>query len=97
MAETGGAASGRTDSGRVAVLGGGTMGAGIAIVAARGRGLRLAEYRTAAILGPLQMGLFAVLAHFAVLVAGPGKTSVLVFTMPFSAAFVARIESAIAL
>jgi drug/metabolite transporter (DMT)-like permease len=34
-------------------------------------------------LGLLQVGLFVALSHFALLYAGPGKTSVLVFTMPF--------------
>jgi drug/metabolite transporter (DMT)-like permease len=54
-----------------------------AIVKWRGRGLTLPRYRMAILLGLLQVALFVALAHFALLYAGPGKTSVLVFTMPF--------------
>ena len=54
-----------------------------AIVALRRRALRLRTYRMALVLGLLQVGLFIALSHFALLHAGPGKTSVLVFTMPF--------------
>jgi drug/metabolite transporter (DMT)-like permease len=54
-----------------------------ALVAAMRRPLRLSSYRMAWLLGTLQVGLFVSLSHFAMLVAGPGKTSVLVFTMPF--------------
>ena len=54
-----------------------------ALVKARGRGLALPSYRMAVMLGLLQVGLFVALSHFALLYAGPGKTSVLVFTMPF--------------
>jgi drug/metabolite transporter (DMT)-like permease len=54
-----------------------------ATVALRGRGLRLPSYRMAVMLGLLQVALFVALTHFALLFAGPGKTSVLVFTMPF--------------
>ena len=54
-----------------------------AIVALRRRTLRLRTYRMALVLGLLQVGLFIALSHFALLHAGPGKTSVLVFTMPF--------------
>lgn len=54
-----------------------------AIVAMRGRTLWLSRYRMAALLGTLQVALFVALSHFALLQAGPGKTSVLVFTMPF--------------
>ena len=54
-----------------------------AIVAVRGRGLRLPDYRMAFLLGMLQVALFVALSHYALLYAGPGKTSVLVFTMPF--------------
>ena len=54
-----------------------------AIVKARGRGLRLPEYRMASMLGLLQVALFVLLSNFALRFAGPGKTSVLVFTMPF--------------
>ena len=54
-----------------------------AIVKARGRPLALPGYRMAIVLGLLQVALFVALSHFALLEAGPGKTSVLVFTMPF--------------
>ena len=54
-----------------------------AIVTAQGGELRLPGYRMAFVLGTLQVALFLSLSHFAMLYAGPGKTSVLVFTMPF--------------
>jgi drug/metabolite transporter (DMT)-like permease len=54
-----------------------------AIVIMRGRGLALPRYRMAALLGTLQVALFVALSNFALVYAGPGKTSVLVFTMPF--------------
>jgi drug/metabolite transporter (DMT)-like permease len=54
-----------------------------AIVKLRGRPLLLGTYRMALLLGLLQVGLFVALTHFALLHAGSGKTSVLVFTMPF--------------
>ena len=54
-----------------------------AIVALRRGPLTLPGYRMAALLGTLQVALFVALSHFALLTAGPGKTSVLVFTMPF--------------
>ena len=54
-----------------------------AIVKWRGRGLLLPRYRMAVMLGLLQVALFVTLAQYALLEAGPGKTSVLVFTMPF--------------
>lgn len=54
-----------------------------AIVKVRGRTLALPSYRMAVLLGLLQVALFVALSHFALLHAGPGKTSVLVFTMPF--------------
>jgi drug/metabolite transporter (DMT)-like permease len=54
-----------------------------AIVKWRGRGLKLPSYRMALLMGVLQVALFVALSHFALLEAGPGKTSVLVFTMPF--------------
>lgn len=54
-----------------------------AIVKFQGRSLRLSRYRMVAFLGLLQVALFVALSHFALLYAGPGKTSVLVFTMPF--------------
>ena len=53
------------------------------IVKIRGRSLVLPHYRMAILLGLLQVALFVGLSHFALLFAGPGKTSVLVFTMPF--------------
>jgi drug/metabolite transporter (DMT)-like permease len=54
-----------------------------ALVKFRGRSLRLPRYGMAILLGLLQVALFVALSHFALLSAGPGKTSVLVFTMPF--------------
>src|SRR5688572_23295492 len=54
-----------------------------AIVKLRGRALRLPTWRMAIVLGLLQVALFIALSHFALLVVDPGKTSVLVFTMPF--------------
>jgi drug/metabolite transporter (DMT)-like permease len=53
------------------------------IVALRRTPLTLSRYRMAFLLGTLQVALFVALSHFALLEAGPGKTSVLVFTMPF--------------
>jgi drug/metabolite transporter (DMT)-like permease len=47
------------------------------------RPLALSSYRMAIVLGVLQVALFVTLTQFALLNAGPGKTSVLVFTMPF--------------
>jgi drug/metabolite transporter (DMT)-like permease len=55
----------------------------VAIVAWRRTPLKLSSYRMAFLLGTLQVALFVALSHFALLEAGPGKTSVLVFTMPF--------------
>jgi len=54
-----------------------------ALVGLRGRSLLLPRYGMAILLGLLQVALFVGLSHFALLYAGPGKTSVLVFTMPF--------------
>ena len=54
-----------------------------AVVKWRGGALTLPGWRMAVVMGLLQVALFVGLAHFALLVAGPGKTSVLVFTMPF--------------
>ena len=54
-----------------------------ALVKLRRRPLLLARWRMAILLGLLQVALFVALSHFALLAAGPGKTSVLVFTMPF--------------
>ena len=54
-----------------------------ALVRARGQRLVLERYRMAILLGLVQVGLFVALSHYALLVAGPGRTSVLVFTMPF--------------
>jgi drug/metabolite transporter (DMT)-like permease len=53
------------------------------LVTYRAQPLRLPRYRMAIVLGVLQVALFVALSHYALLVAGPGKTSVLVFTMPF--------------
>jgi drug/metabolite transporter (DMT)-like permease len=53
------------------------------LVKLMGRRLGLPRYRMAIVLGLLQVALFVALSHFALLAAGPGKTSVLVFTMPF--------------
>ncbi len=53
------------------------------LVAATGRRLTLPDYRTVAMLGLLQVGAFVLLSHYALLVAGPGKTAVLTYTMPF--------------
>jgi drug/metabolite transporter (DMT)-like permease len=54
-----------------------------ALVKLRGQTLRLQSYRMAVLLGMVQVALFVALSHFALLYAGSGKTSVLVFTMPF--------------
>ncbi len=54
-----------------------------AIIAATGRRLTLSSYRMAVVLGLVQVGAFVILSHFALLTAGPGKTSVLTYTMPF--------------
>lgn len=48
-----------------------------------GKPLGLPSYRMAIVLGTTQVAGFVALSHFALLEAGPGKTSVLVFTMPF--------------
>ena len=53
------------------------------LVWARGKRLTLASYRMAIVLGLLQVGLFVALSQLALTVAEPGRTSVLVFTMPF--------------
>ena len=55
----------------------------VAILKLRGRALALPTYRMAMLLGFLQVALFVLLSNFALTFAGPGKTSVLVFTMPF--------------
>lgn len=54
-----------------------------AIVKLQHRPLALSRYRYAILLGTTQVALFTAVSHFALLQAGPGKTSVLVFTMPF--------------
>ncbi len=54
-----------------------------ALIAATGRRLTLSSYRMAVVLGLVQVGFFVSLSHFALLSAGPGKTSVLTYTMPF--------------
>ena len=53
------------------------------LVALQRRTLALSSYRMAIVLGLVQVALFVALSHFALMVAGPGRTSVLVFTMPF--------------
>ena len=53
------------------------------IVKAQGRALALSGYRMAVVLGLLQVALFVALSHFALMFAETGRTSVLVFTMPF--------------
>lgn len=45
--------------------------------------ITLRSYKMAAMLGFLQVALFVSLTHLALMFAGPGKTSVLTFTMPF--------------
>jgi drug/metabolite transporter (DMT)-like permease len=54
-----------------------------AIVKLQRRPIGLASYRMAIVLGAVQVALFVLLANFALLVSGSGRTSVLVFTMPF--------------
>ena len=54
-----------------------------AVIAVRRSPLTLRSYRTAIALGLLQVGLFVALSQLALTVAEPGRTSVLVFTMPF--------------
>ena len=54
-----------------------------ALIAVTGRRLTLANYRMAFVLGLVQVGAFVILSHYALLSAGPGKTSVLTYTMPF--------------
>jgi drug/metabolite transporter (DMT)-like permease len=53
------------------------------IVAAQRRPLKLSGYRMAVLLGFLQVSLFVALSHFALIYGDTGRTSVLVFTMPF--------------
>lgn len=53
------------------------------LVTVLGKPLGLPGYRMAIVLGITQVAGFVALSHFALLEAGPGKTSVLVFTMPF--------------
>src|SRR5258708_12260503 len=54
-----------------------------ALVKAQRRPLALSRYRMAILPGTLQVALFVALSHFALLVAGAGRTSVVVVTMPF--------------
>ena len=54
-----------------------------AIVAARRGRFALPRYRMAVVLGLLQVALFVALTQLALVFAGPGRTSVLTFTMPF--------------
>jgi drug/metabolite transporter (DMT)-like permease len=53
------------------------------VLLARSQPLALPSYRMAFVLGMLQVALFVVLANFALLHGDTGRTSVLVFTMPF--------------
>jgi len=53
------------------------------IVIVRGRGLALTRYRMAFVVGSLQVALFVALTQFALFYGDTGRTSVLVFTMPF--------------
>ena len=53
------------------------------IVKAQRRTLALSGYRMAIVLGLLQVALFVAFSHFALIFAETGRTSVLVFTMPF--------------
>ncbi len=53
------------------------------IVKAQRRALALPGYRMAVVLGLMQVALFVALTHFALMFADTGRTSVLVFTMPF--------------
>lgn len=54
-----------------------------ALVKLQRRPLALSSYRMAILLGLMQVALFTALSHLALLVAGAGRTSVLVYTMPF--------------
>ena len=54
-----------------------------AIVLLRGGSPALASHRMALLLGLLQVGLFVVLSNYALMLTGTGRTSVLVYTMPF--------------
>jgi drug/metabolite transporter (DMT)-like permease len=54
-----------------------------AIALATGRRVALTSYRRTIVVGVIQVGVFVSLSHLALVAAGPGKTSVLVFTMPF--------------
>ena len=54
-----------------------------AVVKMKRPAITLRSYKMAALLGFLQVALFVSLTHLALMFAGPGKTSVLTFTMPF--------------
>jgi drug/metabolite transporter (DMT)-like permease len=54
-----------------------------ALVKWQRRPVALSRYRMAILLGVLQVATFVALTHFALLFADTGRTSVLVFTMPF--------------
>jgi drug/metabolite transporter (DMT)-like permease len=54
-----------------------------AIVKFQRRPIGLSSYRMAIVLGVVQVALFVLLANFALMLSGSGRTSVLVFTMPF--------------
>jgi drug/metabolite transporter (DMT)-like permease len=62
-----------------------------AIALATGRRIALASYRRTIVVGVIQVGVFVSLSHLALVAAGPGKTSVLVFTMPFWMIVFARL------
>ncbi|HLX22523.1 MAG TPA: DMT family transporter [Usitatibacter sp.] len=53
------------------------------IVKLQRRPIGLPAYRMAVVLGVVQVALFVLLSNFALMVSGSGRTSVLVFTMPF--------------
>jgi drug/metabolite transporter (DMT)-like permease len=55
----------------------------LAIVKLQRRPIGLPAYRMAIVLGLVQVALFVLLSNFALMVSGSGRTSVLVFTMPF--------------
>jgi drug/metabolite transporter (DMT)-like permease len=54
-----------------------------AIVKLQRRPIGLASYRMAIVLGVVQVAFFVLLSNFALMLSGSGRTSVLVFTMPF--------------
>jgi len=54
-----------------------------ALLAILRRPLTLGSYRMAIVIGTLQVALFVALTQFALFFSGPGRTSILTFTMPF--------------